>query len=141
MGPIEIILILVALLVVFIVIIALFAIAIRMIFGKSKRDKQPVLVAGQSVSGIVESFQADTAKPMRFGEMNQSLTIWRFRVARYNEAGDRNGPSVEVQLQGQEISGRIANGDSVRLDNWIPGTVLLTNHVFNETTQTHVIAR
>lgn len=82
-----------------------------------------------SVQGQVRGIQQRSES---FGE-GGSMTIWTFRIERYDPSGNRL-PPIPVQMRGISFEGSLSEGDEVRIfGSWKNGT-LHTERVENVTT-------
>ena len=134
---------------VFVILVVMMWTVIRwLIARRAKASNSERKASNNELTGSVESFQSEVVSRQKKIWVNAQRVLsseqhvtWRFRVVRYDANGDKIHPPIEVQMQGKQIDGRVANGDNLRLTGWVPGQVLKTDRLFNETTQTPVIAR
>ncbi len=100
------------------------------------RTKPPRRVSRGAIAGEVRGFneRAEAAG-------DKLLTVWTFRLERYDKAGNRL-PPVAVQMSGMRFSGSINEGEWVEIPGkFREGRVMHVQEVRNLTTNTIVKAR
>jgi hypothetical protein len=101
-----------------------------------RRTKPPRRVSRGAIAGEVRGFN-ERAEAVG----DKLLTVWSFRLERYDKAGNRL-PPVAVQMSGMRFSGSINEGEWVEVaGKWREGQVMRVQEVRNLTTNTVVKAR